>query len=78
MNRWATLLCCATIGPGLCGCLSEKPLLRAGDATSAEVMYSGDVADALALARQHCAGYGRVARLVDTAPQMAYFACDPR
>ena len=78
MNGWPALLCFSIIGVGLCGCLSPKPLLRAGDATSAEIMYSGDVADALPLARQHCAEYGRVARLVDTAPQMAYFACDSR
>jgi hypothetical protein len=50
--------------------------LRTGNATSAEVMYSGDIAHALPIAKQHCAGYGRVPRLADTAPGVAYFACD--
>jgi hypothetical protein len=60
----------------LAGCLEQRTFLRSGDATSAEVMYSGDVANALPIAKQHCASYARVPRLVDTAPGIAYFACD--
>jgi hypothetical protein len=78
VKQFATFVCLAGIGTALCGCLGQKPLLQAGDATSAEIMYSGDIDDARSLARQHCAEYNRVPRLVETAPQMAYFACDPR
>ena len=62
----------------LTGCLTQQPLLQKGDATSAEILYSGDVANAVPLAKQHCAGYARVPRLVDTTPGIAYFACDRR
>jgi hypothetical protein len=62
----------------LIGCLERPAFLRDGNATSAQVMYSGDVASALPVAKQHCAGYGRVPRLVDTAPDVAYFACEGR
>jgi len=62
----------------LLGCLERGALLKEGDANSAQVMYSGDVANALPVARQHCASYGRVPRLVDTVPGIAYFACDGR
>ena len=62
----------------LLGCLEQRAFLQDGNATSAQVMYSGDVASALPVAKQHCAGYGRVPRLVDTAPGIAYFACDGR
>ena len=68
----------SVMSAGLCGCLSQKPFLQAGDAASAEIMYSGDVANALPIARQHCAGYNRTPRLVETTPGIAYFACDPR
>jgi hypothetical protein len=69
------LALCAAIA-ALPGCLGQQPLLKAGDATSAEIMYSGDVANAMPLAKQHCAGYERVPRLVDTIPGIAYFACE--
>ena len=62
----------------LLGCLERDAFLQEGNANSAQVMYSGDVANALPVAKQHCAGYGRAPRLVDTAPGIAYFACDGR
>jgi hypothetical protein len=69
-------LCVWVFSIALAGCLEQRSFLRNGDATSAEIMYSGDVAHALPIAKQHCAGYGRVPRLADTAPGVAYFACD--
>jgi hypothetical protein len=66
---------CAALA-GLTGCLNQRPVLQAGDATSAQIMYSGDVSNAERVARQHCAGYARVPRLVDTAPGIAYYACE--
>ena len=76
MKGLPTLFCIAGLFTGLIGCLEQRSFLRSGNATSAEIMYSGDVAQALPVAKQHCAGYGRVPRLVDTTPDVAYFACD--
>lgn len=72
----AVVCTCAALA-GLAGCLNQRPFLQGGDATSAQIMYSGDVSNAVPVARQHCAGYARVPRLVDTTPGSAYFACDP-
>ena len=76
MRRPSALLGIWVLSGALAGCLEQRSFLRSGNATSAEIMYSGDVAHALPIAKQHCAGYGRVPRLVDTAPGIAYFACD--
>jgi hypothetical protein len=73
MRGPSAALCIAAL---LAGCLEQHSFLRTGNATSAEIMYSGDIAAALPIAKQHCAGYGRVPRLVDTGPDVAYFACD--
>ena len=73
MTGLSAALCICVL---LAGCLEQRSFLRTGNATSAEVMYSGDVTHALPIAKQHCAGYGRVPRLVDTAPGIAYFDCD--
>jgi hypothetical protein len=70
------LLCVCMLSASMIGCLEQHSFLRSGNATSAEIMYSGDVAHAVPIAKQHCAGYGRVPRLVDTAPGVAYYACD--
>ena len=77
MRRFPVVVGACAVLAGLTGCLNQRPVLQAGDATSAQVMYSGDVANAVPIARQHCAGYARVPRLVDTTPGVAYFACDP-
>jgi len=76
MRRPSAFFCICVLSCTLAGCLEQRSFLRSGNATSAEIMYSGDVAHALPIAKQHCAGYGRVPRLVDTAPGIAYFACD--
>jgi hypothetical protein len=76
MKGLPALLCIAGLAAALAGCLEQRSVLRSGDATTAEVMYSGDVAHAVPIAKQHCAGYGRVPRLVDTSPGSAYFVCD--
>jgi hypothetical protein len=70
------LLCVCILSASMIGCLEQHSFLRSGNATSAEIMYSGDVAHAVPIAKQHCAGYGRVPRLVDTAPGVAYYVCD--
>jgi hypothetical protein len=67
------------VGAALSGCPTPQPLLQNGDASSAEIGYSGgDVASTLPIASRHCASYERVARLVDTSPWVAYYACDSR
>ena len=76
MRARSGALCICALSIALAGCLEQRSFLRTGDATSAEIMYSGDIAHALPIAKQHCAGYGRVPRLTDTAPEVAYYACD--
>lgn len=69
------LLALATM---LAGCAGH-PFIRSADADSVEVGYGGsDVASAWPLARQHCAQFGRVARLIDFGLDVASFKCDPR
>jgi hypothetical protein len=77
MHHLPAVICAFAALAGLAGCLNQRPFLQAGDATSAQIMYSGDVSNAVPVAREHCAGYARVPRLVDTTPGSAYFACDP-
>lgn len=76
MSRLPALVCACAALAGLTGCFAQQPLLRKGDATSAEILYSGDIDNAIPLARQHCASYAKVPRLADTTPGVAYFACD--
>jgi hypothetical protein len=59
----------------LSGCTAPHPAIRSGDANSVEVSYAGDVASALAVARQHCGQFERVPRLVDPGVDLAVFEC---
>jgi hypothetical protein len=59
----------------LSGCTAPHPTIRNGDANSVEISYAGDVASALPLARQHCAQFERVPRLVDPGLDVAVFDC---
>jgi hypothetical protein len=68
---------CLIVAGAVIGC-AEKPFLSNGDATSAAVGYGGDLADATAVARQHCARYERVPRFLDAEENIAYFACEER
>ena len=65
------------IGGNACGC-AEKPFLSAGDANSAEVGYSRDLAAATEVAKEHCARYEKVPRYLDSSENIAYFACEHR
>jgi hypothetical protein len=56
-------------------CTEPHPFVRAGNANSVEVVYSGDPASALPAARQHCARYERVPRLVNAGDNIALFDC---
>lgn len=68
------LFAAIAIGVG-CGC-TEKPFLANGDARSAEVGYSRDLGAATAVAREHCARYEKVPRYLDSAENVAFFACE--
>jgi hypothetical protein len=59
----------------LSACMGPRAFLKQGDATSAEIANSGDTEGALRIARQHCARFERVPQLVETGPDVAYFAC---
>jgi hypothetical protein len=72
------LLGLSILGAVLSGCLTPQPLLQNGDVNSAEVVYSGDLAGTLPIASRHCASHERVARMVDSTPWLAYYACDRR
>ena len=65
------------IGWLACGC-TEKPFLSAGNANSAEVGYSRDLAAATEVAKEHCARYEKVPRYLDSSENIAYFACEHR
>jgi hypothetical protein len=68
------VLCLVAAGTAA-GC-AEKPFLSSGDATSAAVGYSSDLAAATAVARDHCARYERVPRYLSSQQNIAYFACE--
>jgi hypothetical protein len=72
------LLGFSILGAVLSGCQSPQPILQNGDEKSAEVLYSGDIAGTLPIASRHCASYERVARLAESSPWVAYYACDRR
>ncbi len=71
----AVVLATSAAGAALCGCNGPHPFVRKGDANSVEISYGGDPASALPLARQHCAQYERVPRLVDAGVGLAIFDC---
>jgi hypothetical protein len=71
----ALMLAVAAAGVALSGCTAPHPAIRNGNANSVEVSYAGDVASAQPLARQHCAQFERVPRLVDPGLDVAVFDC---
>jgi hypothetical protein len=56
-------------------CTGPKPFLLQGDASSAQVGYSGDVESATLVAKQHCARYERVPRFLEAQEDVAFFDC---
>jgi hypothetical protein len=77
-SRWLEVrLLAILVGAAGCGC-AEKPYLSDGSANSAEVGYGGDLTAATAVAQEHCARYDKVPRYLDSAENIAYFACEHR
>jgi hypothetical protein len=68
------LLSAALIAP-LAACNGPHPFVREGDSTSVDVIYAGDVAEALPVATKHCAQYERVPQYVDAVLGVASFKC---
>jgi hypothetical protein len=62
----------------LLGSCAGRPFLSAGTPDSAEVGYSGDLAAATEVAKEHCARYEKVPRYLDSAEDVAFFACEKR
>lgn len=58
--------------------LAPRAFLAEGDQDSARVGYSGNLDDATAVARGHCAAYERVPHFVAATMDMAYFDCVAR
>jgi len=75
MRSIAAAALIAAVGTSGAACSGPHPSIRSGDANSVEVMYSGDVATALPLAREYCAGFERKAQLVDVGSDTASFSC---
>ena len=59
----------------LAACSGPSALLLEGDADSAKIAYSGDRAQANAVAARHCARYERVPRFQMADMDTAYYAC---
>ena len=73
---FATLLLFLSGMAGItCGC-ATKPFLSAGTANSAEVGYSGDLAAATEVAKEHCARYEKAPRYLNSSNNIAFFACE--
>jgi hypothetical protein len=78
LRRLPIPLTLVAIGVLLASC-GGHPFVHAADPDSIEITYGGsDIAGAWRLARQHCAQFGRVPRLVDRGLSIASFKCDPR
>jgi hypothetical protein len=56
-------------------CLTSKPFILHGDASSVEIGYAGDPRDAVPLARQHCAQFEKDATLLQSSENIAFFDC---
>ena len=65
----------AAAGLAVAGCSQTGAFLIRGDADSAEIGYTGDLAGATLLARSHCRQYERVPRLSDVALESVFFDC---
>ena len=70
-----TRLLLLLVAAGLAACAGEKPFLLQGDANSAQVGFSSDIAGATLVATRHCAQYERVPRFLEAQENVAYFDC---
>ncbi len=59
------------------GCAGPKPFIRESSPSSVEISHAGDLQGATVLARQHCAAYEKVPRLMQSGTDVAIFDCVP-
>jgi hypothetical protein len=82
MHRSITIavlaLACGALALPLAACNGPHPFVRNGSATGVEIFYSGNVAEALPVAKEHCAQYESVPQYVDASLGIAYFNCIPK
>jgi hypothetical protein len=69
------ILILALSGSLSAACAGGKPFLLQGDANSAQVGFSGNPDAATLVAKQHCAQYERVPRLLEAEENIAFFDC---
>ena len=79
-NRSALILVLAGATLSACGGASDVfggpgPFVREGNADSVEIGFSGDVSNAMPLARKHCAQFERVPRYAMPSLDGAVFDC---
>ena len=71
-------LALGAVGATLGGCAGPHPYVSEGDDKSVAVNDGGNIESALPLARQYCARFERMPKLVDSGPDVAYFDCVSR
>jgi hypothetical protein len=71
----AAALFLGLIAATLAACGGPRPFVREGNAESVEIGFSGDVANAMPLARKHCAQFEREPRFVSPTLDGAVFDC---
>lgn len=71
----ASMLAIGTAAATLSACADPRAFIREGSPDSVEISYRGDVANAVPLARRHCAQFERVPHLVETPDDLAVFDC---
>jgi hypothetical protein len=59
----------------LAGCGRPQDAIVRGNADSVDILYDGDLAEALRLARQHCAQFERVPQQRQTKDDVVTFQC---
>jgi hypothetical protein len=74
-KRAAAAACLVLALGGAAGCEGPKPFLLQGDANSAMVGYSLDLAGAGDVAKKHCAQFERVPRFLEAQEEVAYYDC---
>jgi hypothetical protein len=60
---------------GVAGCRGPADAIVRGNADTVDILYDGDIAGALRLARQHCAQFERIPQQRQTKDNVVTFQC---
>jgi hypothetical protein len=71
----SAILFLALIGAAISACGGPGPFVREGSANSVEIGFSGDLSNAMPLARKHCAQFERVPRYLMPTLDGGIFEC---